>query len=100
MSSLPQYDNEPLSDDGEEGRSPLVMVMSFIDVCSHHLLSLVDSSKIGTEKPLEFGIESDGFVCIRGYFLVWRLLLKYLQYSSSEVGRELLEGECVTVSGN
>lgn len=86
MSLLPEYDTDPLSDDTEEGRCPQVVLVSTIDLCSTRLLALVSGSRIGIDKPLELVPASDELICVRGYLLAWRLLLKYLQYSSTEVG--------------
>lgn len=85
MSSLSKYDTGGSSDDRDKGRCPQVVIVSTIDLCNTRILTLVSGFRIGVDKPLELIPDSDEMVCIRGYLLAWRLLLKYLQFSTVEV---------------
>ena len=84
MQQLPEYDITPISDD-TEGRTPPVIIMSLIDHCTAQLLSIVGGARIGVDKPLHLTPNSEEMCCVRGYLLAWRLLLKYLQYTTNEV---------------
>jgi len=83
---LPPFDNQPLGED-VEGRCPPLTIISMIDHCSAQLLSLVGGARIGVDKQLDLQLESEELLCVRGYFLTWRLLLKYLEYANRQVSR-------------
>lgn len=81
---LPEFDKEPLKDDAE-GRLPPVTLMSMLDHCGAELLSLMGGARIGIDKPLHLTPNSDELCCVRAFLLTWKLLLKYLQYTTTEV---------------
>jgi len=81
---LPPFDNQPLEED-VEGRCPPLTIISMIDHCSSQLLSLVGGARIGVDKQLDLQVESEELLCVRGYFLTWRILLKYLEYANRQV---------------
>ncbi|XP_067945873.1 E3 ubiquitin-protein ligase listerin-like [Watersipora subatra] len=83
VSALPAFDKEELSDD-KEGRSPPSALMSMLDLCGPELLSLVGGARIGVDKPIELLADSEELCCVRAFLLTWKLLLKYLQYSSTQ----------------
>lgn len=85
MAALPGHDTKPLADDSE-GRSPPITLMSMLDHCGAELLSLVGGARIGIDRPLDLAPYTDELCCVRGYFLTWKLLLKYLQYADTQVG--------------
>ena len=84
MSSLPDFDKAALDED-TEGRSPPSTLMSLLDHCGAELLSLVAGTRIGIDRPLHLQPHTDELCSVRAFLLTWKLLLKYLQYSTTEV---------------
>lgn len=89
MSTLPQHDtSDQVSDDdtlsGGGGRCPQEALVSTINTCS--IGQFLGGYRIGVdERARVTHSDRDEFVCFRAHLLTWSLLLKYLQYSTSEV---------------
>jgi len=83
MPELPQYDLEPVGD-LEELKCPMPTLTSVLDLYHDDLLTLVGGAKLDADS-VHLETNSVEIQSMKGYFLTWQLLLKYLQYCSTQV---------------